>query len=151
MALRNITKEGDAVLRKKAREVEIFDNKLATLLDDMKETMIKADGCGIAAQQVGILKRAVLVYHEDKLLELINPKLSNQEGEEIATEGCLSVAASKNCAVKRPTKLTVEYQDRNGAAQKLEASGWLARIICHECDHLEGVLFIDREHKKEAK
>ncbi len=151
MAIREVTKEGDAVLRKKARVVTDFDAKLAVLLDDMKETMIKSDGCGIAAQQVGILKRAVLVYHEDKLLELINPVLSNQQGEEVATEGCLSVASTKNCAVKRPTSLTVDYQDRNGVNHTLDAQGWLARIICHECDHLEGTLFIDRKYKKEAK
>ncbi|MFI3228539.1 MAG: peptide deformylase [Bacillota bacterium] len=145
MAIRNITKEGDAVLRKNARIVTSFDARLGILLDDMKETMFKADGCGIAAQQVGILKSAVLVYHEEKLYELINPIISETEGEEVAVEGCLSVSAEKNCAVKRPTKLKVNYQDRTGTPIEMIAEGWLARIICHECDHLQGKLFIDRK------
>lgn len=146
MALRNIFREGDPILRKISKPVTVFDERLGTLLDDMAETMIKAEGCGIAAPQVGILKRAVIVFYNNEITEFINPVISQEAGEEIGTEGCLSVDNSKNCEVKRPHELTVTAFDRHGKKFSCRAEGWKARIICHECDHLNGILFIDKKY-----
>lgn len=148
MALRNIRYEGDEILRKKSREVSVVDDKLRALLDDMVETMYHYDGVGLAAPQVGILKRAVVIDVEDgNVYKMINPKITERSGEQVGQEGCLSVKEKKGI-VKRPMKVTVEYTDENGEQVTLVAEELLARAICHEVDHLDGILFVDRVKNK---
>lgn len=144
MALRNLRYEGDEILRKKSREVPLVDDRIRMLMDDMVETMYRYDGVGLAAPQVGILKRVIVIDVEDgKVYKMANPKIINESGEQSAQEGCLSVPEKKGI-VSRPMKVIVEYTDENNETVKLEAEGLLARAICHEIDHLNGVLFIDR-------
>ena len=152
MALREILKFGDDVLRKKCREVTKFDEKLAQLLDDMKETLQAADGVGLAAPQVGILRRAVVIDVRDGkgVIELINPVITEQNGSQTGNEGCLS-APGEWCEVERPLNVTVKAFDRNGNEFEIKGSDLLARAICHEVDHLEGILFIDRVKRDIAK
>lgn len=152
MALREILKFGDDVLRKKCREVTKFDEKLAQLLDDMKETLQAADGVGLAAPQVGILRRAVVIdVHDGKgAIELINPVITEQSGTQTGNEGCLS-APGEWCEVERPQNVTVKAFDRNGNEFEIKGSDLLARAICHEVDHLEGILFIDRVKRDIAR
>lgn len=143
MAIRNIVIEGDDVLRKRCRTVAAFDKKLALLLDDMKETLKKADGCGLAAPQVGILRRIVIIDVGDGPIEFINPeiiKVSGRQQREI--EGCLSLPHRWGY-VKRPLKVKVKAQNRKGEFFEMEGTELFARCICHELDHLEGKLFID--------
>ena len=113
MAIRKIVKDTDPQLRKKSREVTVFDDKLHKLLDDMRETMIAANGCGLAAPQVGILRKICIVETEDFFIEMINPRITRSAGSQISPEGCLSVD-NRNCYVERPKYITVEYDDRNG-------------------------------------
>lgn len=146
MALRDIVTIGDDVLRKKAREVVHFDEKLAQLLDDMNETMkLGGQGIGIAAPQVGILRRIFIVDIGDEhgLIEFINPEIVSSEGIVLSTEGCLSVP-DRSGTVERPEKIVVRAKDRNGKEFELEADKLLAVCICHEHDHLEGILFVDK-------
>ena len=144
MALREIRILGDDILRKKSRDVKEIDEKVLELIEDMKETMIKYDGVGIAAPQVGVLKRIVIVMKGRKIVTLINPVILSREGEEIDVEGCLSVK-KKTVAVKRPTKITVEALNEKGEKILFEAEHYYAREICHEVDHLDGILIVDRE------
>ena len=143
MALRNIVKDGDPVLRKKCREVTSFDDRLHILLDDMKETLELANGAGLAAPQVGILKRVALVSVDEDFFELINPQIIEAEGEQIDPEGCLSIPGVCG-TVSRPYKVTVKAQDRDGNEFTATGEGLLARAFCHELDHLEGILFKDK-------
>jgi len=143
MAIRQIRKIGDEVLTKRAREVDKFDDRLATLLDDMVETMRHADGIGLAAPQVGILKRAVVIDVGDGVIELVNPELVAAKGEQVDIEGCLSVPG-KYGEVKRPQKVIVRAQDRHGKTFEVTGEGLLARALCHEIDHLDGKLFVDK-------
>lgn len=145
MALREIVKFGEDILRKKCREVTRFDEKLALLLDDMAETLRSADGVGLAAPQVGILRRAVVVDVRDGkgTIELVNPVIVQQEGVQDGNEGCLS-APGEWCRVERPMRVIVKAFDRKGNEISVKGDGLLARAICHELDHLEGVLFTDR-------
>ena len=145
MALREIFKFGDDILRKKCREVTAFDEKLWQLLDDMSETLQSEDGVGLAAPQVGILRRAVIIDVRDGngVIELINPVITETEGVQVGNEGCLS-APGEWCEVERPQTVKVKAFDRNGKEIEVEGNGLLARAICHELDHLDGVLFIDR-------
>lgn len=143
MAIRNIVTKEDPILRKTSRPVERFNDKLWQLLDDMKETMYKAQGVGLAAVQVGFLRRVVVVDVGDGYLELINPEIIEQSGEEISEEGCLSVPGESG-DVKRPTYVKVKAQNRNGAWRILEGTGLKARCFCHEIDHLDGTLYIDK-------
>ncbi|HHW02937.1 MAG TPA: peptide deformylase [Thermoanaerobacterales bacterium] len=143
MAIRNIRKYGDEILRKKAREVTVFDDNLKILLEDMAETMKDAKGVGLAAPQVGILKRAVVIDVGDGLIELINPEIVFEEGEVVEVEGCLSIPGV-NGEVARPKKVKVKAFDRNGNRIEVEGEDWLARALCHEIDHLNGILFIDK-------
>lgn len=139
-------------MRRIAREVTVFDARLHILLDDMTETMRKANGVGLAGPQVGISRRVVVIEPEEgELTEMINPVISDTAGEQIGAEGCLSVDSSKNCQVKRPMSLTVTYFDRNGKKHTERAEGWKARVICHECDHLDGILFIDKPYGGKKK
>ena len=151
MAIRNVVQVGDDVLRQVCFPVEEFDEKLWKLLDDMKETVKKEEGAGLAAPQVGILRRLAVVDVEEGYFEFINPKIVAQKGEQSGWEGCLSVRA-KQGIVSRPMKVTVTYQDRNGNPQTVKAKGFFARAICHELDHLDGILYIDKAiHVESAK
>lgn len=142
MAIRKIVTVGDDVLRKKCREVTRFDVKLHQLLDDMRDTLIEANGAGLAAPQVGILRRVVVIRIEDEFLELVNPEIIAQEGEQQELEGCLSIPG-KWGITKRPAKATVRAQDRDGNWFERNGEGLTARAFCHELDHLDGVLFTD--------
>lgn len=146
MAIRNIVKLGDEVLRKKCRPVTIFDEKLHTLLDDMYETMTDANGVGLAAPQVGILRRFCIIDVGEGLIELINPVITEKSGSQTDNEGCLSLPG-KFDEVTRPMKVTVRAQDRNGNNFTVTGEGLLARALCHEIDHLDGILYIDRVKK----
>ena len=142
MAIRNIVQKGDETLRKKCFEVTAFDEKLHTLLDDMKETLIKREGVGLAAPQVGILRRVFIVKFEDYYFECVNPTITEMKGKCVETEACLSVRGASG-DVARPTKIKVSFFDRNGNQHSLKVTGFLARIFCHEYDHLDGIFFID--------
>ena len=140
MAIREIVKEGDPCLAKVCRPVEKFDERLWMLLDDMAETMHIADGVGLAAPQVGILRRAVTIDIGDGLLELINPKVVEAEGEQQEAEGCLSCPGVYGIT-SRPYRVRVEALDRHGKPFSVEGADLLARALCHEIDHLDGILF----------
>lgn len=143
MALRNIVKTGDPILSKKSRKVENFDEKLAVLIDDMKDTMYTAEGVGLAAVQVGVLKRVVIVDVGDGLLELVNPEIiSESENRQCEIEGCLSLPG-QSFYTDRPMEVKVKAQDRNGKWQIFKGVGLKARAFCHELDHLEGVVISD--------
>ncbi len=148
MAIRNVVQVGDDVLRKKCYPVEVFDEKLGELLDDMKDTLKKEEGAGLAAPQVGVLRRVVICDVEEGLFELINPRFLSQRGEQSGYEGCLSVRGKRG-VVSRPAKVKIAYQDRKGEAHTLVARGFFARCICHELDHLDGILYIDKAVKVE--
>ena len=143
MAIRNVVQVGDDVLRQKCFAVENFDESLEKLLDDMRDTVKKEQGAGLAAPQVGVLRRVVVVDVEEGYFELINPVILQQKGEQTGWEGCLSVRG-KSGIVSRPMKVTLTYQDRNGERKVIKAKGFFARAICHELDHLDGILYIDK-------
>lgn len=140
MALRNIVKLGDPILYKKSRVVDKFDEKLAILIDDMLETMYNDNGVGLAAVQVGILKRVVVIDIGEGPIELVNPEITFEEGEQISQEGCLSLPG-KWAETKRPQKVQVKAQDRNGKWQVFTGEDLKAKAFCHEIDHLDGILF----------
>ncbi len=140
MALRNIVKVGDPVLNKISRKVEKFDEKLSCLIDDMLETMYDANGAGLAAVQVGILKRVVVIDVGEGPIELVNPEITIMEGEQRETEGCLSLPGKWGVTI-RPKKVQVKAQDRNGKWQVFTGEDLKARAFCHEIDHLDGILF----------
>ena len=146
MAIRNIVKLGDDVLRKICRTQLTFDEKLGTILDDMAETMYKAEGVGLAAPQVGLLRRFCVVDVGDGLIELINPVIVEKSGSQTGAEGCLSVPERYD-EVERPMKVPVRAQDRHGNNIVVTGEGLKARAFCHEIDHLDGILFIDRTKK----
>jgi len=143
MALRNIRKNGDEILRKKSRKVEVINERMLALLDDMLETMYKAEGVGLAAPQVGILKRLVVVDVGEGPIKLINPEITDTFGSCIDSEGCLSIPGEQG-DVERPEKVTVVAQNEKGEEIKITGEGFLARAFCHEIDHLNGILFIDK-------
>ncbi len=143
MAVRNIVKMGDPMLNKVSRPVEKFDHKLHTLLDDMAETMQLAEGCGLAAVQVGILRRICIVDAGDGLVELINPKIVGQSGKQEECEGCLSCPNNWGIT-SRPMSVIVEAYDRNGEKFRIKGEGLKARAFCHEIDHLDGILFTSK-------
>ena len=150
MALRDIVVVPNPTLRKKCRPVEVFDEKLGKLLDDMRETMNHADGVGLAGPQVGILRRLAVVEVEDFYIELINPVIVKKTGTQDGPEGCLSVP-NKQADIKRPYKVTVDYQDRKGTPMTVTAEGFIARAFCHEIDHLDGILYYDYIEKQEKR
>ena len=141
--IREIVQVGDPVLRRKCEPVTRFDRELCALLDDMKETLKAAEGAGLAAPQVGVPIRAVVVDVEEVYFEFINPKFVWQKGEQYGAEGCLSVRG-KAGDVLRPSKVKIIFQDRNGDRYSLVARDFFARAICHELDHLDGVLYTDK-------
>ncbi|NMA37277.1 MAG: peptide deformylase [Papillibacter sp.] len=161
MALRTILKKGDPSLKKKSREVKDFNERLHRLLDDMKETLEEANGVGLAAPQVGVLRRVFIVTdfsgEEPKTIEFINPEIIEKNGEQIGHEGCLSLPNIWGI-VTRPEYVKVRAQDRNGNFFEIDGTGLLARAFCHENDHLNGVLFdeladrfIDEEELEELR
>ena len=167
MALRTILTQGDPVLNKRAHAVTSFDSKLHDLIDDMRETLTDAEGLGLAAPQIGILRRVVIVINEkDEMLELVNPEIIDQSGEQEGLEGCLSVPGYYG-EVKRPNWVKVRAQDRNGNFFEVEGTEMTARCFCHELAHLEGQLYteiatrmytveeldemLEREREKEEK
>ena len=143
MALRRILTAEEPTLHKVSRPVTKFDEKLWTLLDDMAETLADANGVGLAAPQVGILRRVVVIDVGDEIVELINPEIMETSGEQDGPEGCLSVPGEYGL-VKRPMNVRVRAQDRFGEWFEVEGRGLTARAFCHEIDHLDGVLFIDK-------
>lgn len=146
MAIRNIRIEGDPILRKVCREVPEITDRIKVLLDDMGETMYSADGVGLAAPQVGILKRIIVVDPHDEetgLVKLVNPEIVESDGEQIGVEGCLSIP-NYNATVKRPEHVKVKYIDEDGNEKVWDAHGFPAVILSHEIDHLNGVLFRDK-------
>lgn len=142
MAIREVRQKDDEILSKKCKDVTVFDKKLAILLDDMYETMEKNNGVGLAAPQVGILKRAVVIDVGEGRIELINPVIIKTSGKQNGSEGCLSVPGVYG-EVERPQKVKVKAQDRNGNFFELKGEDLLARAICHETDHLDGILFLE--------
>lgn len=143
MALRQIVQIGEPVLRKKSKKVETIDKKIIQLLDDMADTMYDADGVGLAAPQVGILKRVVVIDIGEGLIELINPEIIETSGEQTDSEGCLSVVG-RSGEVTRPYLVKVRALNREGQVIEIEGEDLLARAFCHEIDHLEGILFVDK-------
>lgn len=150
MAIRTIRTEEDPLLRKKSRTIDVIDEKIHTLVEDMIDTMYNADGVGLAAPQIGILKRLVVIdiYDETGVKILINPEIIATEGEQCELEGCLSVPG-KSGLVKRPTKTTVRAQDLNGRTFEITGEGLLSVALCHEIDHLNGILYIDKMIEEE--
>ncbi len=143
MAVRTIRKDGDEILRKVSRKVEVIDDRILTLLDDMKDTMKKAEGVGLAAPQVGVLRRVVVIDVGEGLIELINPVIVYESGEQFEMEGCLSIPGIKG-KVKRPEKVIVRAQNRKGKTFEMTGTELLAIAFCHEIDHLNGILFTDK-------
>lgn len=150
MALRNIITVGDPTLRKISRKVEKFDDRLGQLLDDMAETMYKAPGVGLAAVQVGVLRRVVTIDVGDGLMELVNPEIIEREGEQESVEGCLSVPGESGVVI-RPETVKVQAQNRHGEWMIFKAHGYKATCVCHELDHLEGVLYTDKMIRRPTK
>ena len=147
MALRKIVCIEDELLRKKSRPVEKFDEKLHKLLDDMAETMYHANGVGLAAPQIAVLRRIVVMDCGDGLIDMINPEIVSTEGEQDGAEGCLSVPGRQGM-VKRPMKVVARFQDRNGDWYEIEGEELLARCIMHETDHLDGTLYVDKMYRE---
>ena len=143
MAILNIIKEGDPVLRKKCRPVEEITPRILQLLDDMHDTLEKAQGVGLAAPQVGVMRRIVIVEIEDMKYEMVNPEIIETKGKQEEIEACLSVP-EKFGLVKRPQWVKVRATDRNGKVYEVSGNGLMARCFCHELDHLDGTLYIDK-------
>lgn len=152
MAIRTIRTDNDPVLRKVAREVTVFDEKLEVLVEDMIETMHDADGVGLAAPQIGILKRVIVfdLYDDEGPMALINPRIVDQSGIQMEEEGCLSLPG-RHGIVKRPLSVTVQFEDLDGESFEIVGEELLARVLCHEIDHLDGVLYIDKQIIVEEK
>ena len=143
MAIRNIIQIGDPTLRKKSFDVVDFGEKTHQLLNDMQDTLIKAQGAGLAAPQVGVLRRIFIVSVDGKYYECINPTIVSKSGSQVGEEGCLSVRG-KYGTVERPMKVTVKAFDRFGKPFTVKAEGFLARAFCHEYDHLDGIIYLDK-------
>ena len=143
MATRKILHEGDETLRKISRPIKEIDKRTKILMDDMAETMYAAQGVGLAAPQVGVLRRVVVIDIGEGLLELVNPEIVATSGSVIDAEGCLSIP-NRRCTVERPQKVTVRALNRRGRQFEIEGEGLLARALCHEIDHLDGILYIDK-------
>ncbi len=142
MAIRQLRYVGDPILRKVSREVTEINDRIKTLLEDMVDTMYENDGVGLAAPQIGVLRRVIVIDVGEGPIKLINPEILEEEGENIDVEGCLSIP-NRSGTVKRPERVKVKYLDENGEEKIIEGTGLLARALCHEIDHLNGILFID--------
>ena len=149
MAIRNIVKYGDEVLTKKCRKVEVFDKRLESLNDDLFDTLYESGGVGLAAPQVGVLKRVVVIDIDDDPIELVNPEIISTEGDQFEEEGCLSLPGETG-VTHRPAVVKIKAQDRNGKWFIHKGEGLKARCFCHETDHLEGIVFTQRVIKKET-
>lgn len=143
MALREIRLDVDPILRKTSKEIKVIDDRIQTLLDDMVDTMIYANGVGLAAPQVGVLRRVIVIDIGLGPMKIINPEIIESSGEIVDVEGCLSVPNFTG-TVERPEAIKVKYLDENGDERLIEANGFLARVFCHEIDHLNGVLYTDK-------
>ena len=143
MAIRNIVKVGDDVLTKKCRTVDKIDERIITLLEDMHDTLIESNGVGLAAPQVGVLKRIALVDTGEEILELINPEILSTEGSQTGFEGCLSYPG-KYGEVTRPMVVTIKFQNRNGEWVTYTGEELTARAFCHEIEHLDGHMFMEK-------
>lgn len=143
MSVRFVVQTGEPVLRQKSEPVKNFNKELWALLDDMKQTVRAEQGAGLAAPQIGVPLRVVVIDVEEGFFELVNPVIISTKGEQTGPEGCLSVKG-KQGTVTRPNKVKAEYRDRNGKKHKLTADGFFARAVCHELDHLDGILYIDK-------
>ncbi len=150
MALRLIVKEGDSILEKPCRKVEVFDEKIHRLLDDMADTMYAAGGVGLAGPQVGVLRRVCVIDIGDGIIELINPVVVETKGERLAQEGCLS-SPGKSGITKRPKWVRVKYQNRFGEVCEIAGEDLLAQALSHEIDHLDGILFKNHVVQWESK
>lgn len=148
MALRNIVLKDDPILRKTSRSVLDFDKKLSDLIDDMIDTMYEADGCGLAAPQVGILRRICVVDVGEGPIEMVNPVIIEESGVQEEAEGCLSLPGEYG-VTRRPMKVTVRAQNRKGETFTVSGEGLKARAFCHEIDHLNGILYIDKVIRKD--
>lgn len=146
MALRKILTDGNPTLNKVCRPVTAFDERLAILIDDMKETVVHANGVGLAAPQVGVLRRVVVVDLGEEIVELVNPQILEEEGEQDGLEGCLSVP-ERYGMVKRPQRVRLEAQDRNGDWYEYEGEALIARCFCHELEHLDGHLYTEKAYR----
>lgn len=145
MAIRTVREDGDEILRKKSREVQVIDEKIKEILNDMVETMHKYNGVGLAGPQIGILKRLIVIdlYDDKGPLKLINPEIIKEKGTQEVEEGCLSFP-NKFAKIVRPAEVTVKAIDENGKNIKISAKGLLAQALSHEIDHLNGILFVDK-------
>ena len=145
MAIRQIREDGDEILRKKSKEVEEVNDKIRQILDDMEETMHKYNGVGLAAPQIGLLKRLVVIdlYDDKGTIKLVNPEIIKEKGTQEVEEGCLSFP-NKFGKIVRPAEVTVKALDENGKQIKISAKGLLAQALSHEIDHLNGILFVDK-------
>ena len=143
MGLRTIRTEGDDILKKKAKPVNEINEKITGLLDDMLETLHSTNGVGLAAPQVGVLRRVAIIEHEEEFFELINPVILSEEGTQDSDEACLSVPGYHG-DVERPQSITVEALNRDGESITITADGHLATVFCHEIDHLDGILYLDK-------
>ncbi len=150
MAIREIRKDSDEILRKLSKKVDKIDERIITLLDDMKDTMYKAEGIGLAAPQVGVLRRATVIDVGEGIVELVNPVIVYEHGVQCEEEGCLSIPGEKG-TVKRPAKVIVRAINRNGETFEITGTELLARALCHEIDHLNGILFTDKVIKEDGK
>lgn len=140
--VRYVVQIGDEVLRQKCAEVKKFDGELSSLIDDLKQTVRAEKGAGLAAPQIGVPLRVVVVDVEEGVFEMVNPVILSRKGEQSGPEGCLSVKG-KQGTVTRPYKIKAEYRDRTGRKHKLTAEGFFARAVCHELDHLDGIIYTD--------
>lgn len=145
MAIRIVRENGDEILRKKSREVEVVDEKIKQILEDMVETLHSYNGVGLAGPQIGLLKRLVVIdlYDDKGPLKLVNPKIIKQKGEQEVEEGCLSFP-NQFAKIIRPAEVVIEAMDENGKKIKIKGTGLLAQAISHELDHLDGILFVDK-------
>jgi peptide deformylase len=149
MAIHKIITSENPILRQKAKKVHRFDPSIAKLIDDMFETMHAAHGAGLAAPQIALSIRVFVAEFEDRKVALVNPEIIKAEGEELGTEGCLSIPGYVGENIRRAARVVVKGQDAHGKPVKVRAEGWLARILQHEIDHLDGILFLDRLDRPE--
>lgn len=149
MALRKIITIENPILRQKAKKVHRFDASMQKLVEDMFETMHAANGVGLAAPQIALSIRLFVAEFEDRKVALFNPEIIKSEGEELGTEGCLSIPGYAGDNIRRATSVIVRGQDARGKTVKVQADGWFARVLQHEIDHLNGILFIDRLDRPE--
>jgi peptide deformylase len=149
MAIHEVITSENPILRQKAKKVHRFDPSIARLIDDLFETMHAAHGVGLAAPQIALSLRVFVAEYEERKIAMVNPEIVKAEGEELGSEGCLSIPGYVGDNIRRATSVVVKGQDARGKAMRVRAEGWLARILQHEIDHLDGILFLDRLERPE--